>query len=483
MPASSGTTNTAETALAPPAALPARLTRRLRLILAVVLVADAIDLIDSTITNIAAPSIVGDLGGGQALVKWFGASYALTMGVLLVVGGRLGDRFGRRRTFLVGMAGFGVSSLACGLAVDPAALVVSRLVQGGFGALLIPQGIGLLLATFSREQFSRAVVAFGPVLAGSAVLGPIVGGFIVSTDIAGLGWRPVFLLNVVLCAIGLVAAWHLLPPDTDLDHTPIDVRGALCLGVSMLGLIFGLIDGSTDGWDLRALLALLVGVVALGLFAQRQRTAPQPLLARGLLGNRGFTSGLLMGLAYFAVVNGFAYVVSLYLQLHLHLTPDRAAIGLAPMMVGIMAAAFVARPLIGKYGRALVVAGLLLTLGGTLLLLGTAASVATLTAPEMIPALLVLGAGMGTCFSSIYDVAVGDVAPDHVGGASGSLSAVQQLASAIGSATITSVYFNSQNAGAVPALERCLLLIAVVTGPCLGLVRLLPAKAAAEPAH
>src|SRR5450755_3664900 len=160
-----------------------RLSARLRAILAVVLIADVLDLMDSTITNIAAPSIVRDIGGGESLIKWLGASYALAMGVLLVVGGRLGDRYGKRRMFLTGIAGFTVASLACGLSVDPAMLITGRLVQGGFGALLIPQGIGILLATFSREQIPRAVSAFGPVLGGSAVLGPIVAGFIVTADL------------------------------------------------------------------------------------------------------------------------------------------------------------------------------------------------------------------------------------------------------------------------------------------------------------
>ncbi|MDQ6937588.1 MAG: MFS transporter, partial [Actinomycetota bacterium] len=151
---------------------PIRLSNRLRAILAIVLIADVLDLMDSTITNVAAPSIVREIGGGESLIKWLGASYALAMGVLLVVGGRLGDRYGRRRLFLIGIAGFVVASAVCGLAVDPAILIAGRLAQGGFGALLIPQGIGILLATLSREQLPRAFSAFGPVMGGAAVLGP-----------------------------------------------------------------------------------------------------------------------------------------------------------------------------------------------------------------------------------------------------------------------------------------------------------------------
>ena len=145
---------------------------RQRLILAIVLIADVLDLMDSTITNIAAPTIVRDIGGGESLIKWLGASYALAMGVLLVVGGRLGDRYGKRRMFLVGIAGFTLASVGCGLSADPAMLIAGRLVQGSFGALLIPQGVGILIGALSREQLPRAVGAFGPVMGGQPSWAP-----------------------------------------------------------------------------------------------------------------------------------------------------------------------------------------------------------------------------------------------------------------------------------------------------------------------
>src|SRR5207244_6292900 len=161
------TPDPSSTAQPPPAADPVRLTSRLRVILAIVLLADVLDLMDSTITNIAAPPIVRDIGGGESLIKWLGAGYALAMGVLLVVGGRLGDRYGQRRMFLIGIAGFTLASLWCGLSVDPAMLIAGRLVQGGFGALLIPQGLGILLGTFSREQLPRVFSAFRPLTGAS----------------------------------------------------------------------------------------------------------------------------------------------------------------------------------------------------------------------------------------------------------------------------------------------------------------------------
>jgi MFS family permease len=336
---------------------PGRLTLRLRLILAVVLLADVLDLMDSTITNIAAPTVVRDIGGGESLIKWLGASYALAMGVLLVVGGRLGDRYGKRRMFLIGMAGFTAASLWCGLSVDPVMLIAGRLVQGGFGALLIPQGISILIAAFSRDQLRGAFTAFGPVMGISAVLGPIVAGLIISANIAGLTWRPIFLINIVLGTAGFAAALRLLPRDRPVSNVPIDGLGAGLLGASIFALIYGLIEGSTAGWTALPIGCLAAGVALLAGFGVRQRLATAPLIQPSLLANRGFTAGLLLGLAFFAAVNGLAYVISLFFQDALGLSARAASIALSPVMIGIIIASFVCRPLLAKLGRMLVVLG------------------------------------------------------------------------------------------------------------------------------
>jgi EmrB/QacA subfamily drug resistance transporter len=475
------TTSTATTTRPPAGGGP--LPARLRAILAIVLIADILDLMDSTITNIAAPSIVADIGGGQSLIKWLGASYALAMGVLLVVGGRLGDRYGKRRVFLVSIAGFTLASLACGLAADPVMLIAARLLQGGFGALLIPQGMGLLLASFSREQLPRAFAAFGPIMGGSAVLGPIVAGVIINANIAGLGWRPVFLVNIVLGGIGLAAAARLLPADGPGDQTPLDGLGAGLLGAAMLGLIYGLITGSTDGWTALPLVSLALGALFFLAFALRQRAAANPLLLPSLLRNKGFTSGMLLGLVFFAAVGGLSYVISLFLQTALHFTPRGAALATAPLMVGIIIASFLGRPLVPRLGRSLVAIGLAVTLAGAAGLWTSVLNEGVHTSPWlMAPSLLVLGVGMGLCFTSLFDVAIGDIAEAEAGSASGSLSAVQQLASAIGSAVVTTVYFSeTASRGAGHAMTVSVAVVAAIAALGLGLVWLLPRKAQAEP--
>ena len=183
------------------------------------------------------------------LIKWLGASYALAIGVLLVIGGRLGDRYGKRRLFLIGIIGFTLASALCGLAANPSMIVIGRLIQGGFGALLIPQGMSILVATFTREQLPRAFSAFGPIMSISSIFGPIVAGLIIDANIAGLGWRPMFLINIGLGLVGLIAAVKLLPHDHPNSEERLDVLGSALLAITMLGLIFGLIQGSNSWLD------------------------------------------------------------------------------------------------------------------------------------------------------------------------------------------------------------------------------------------
>jgi len=333
--------------------------------------------------------------------------------------------------------------------------------------------------TFTRAQLPRAVSAFGPAMGVSAVLGPIAAGFIISANIAGSDWRPVFLINIVLGLIGLVAAMRLLPPDQPVSHESIDTIGAVLLGLTMLALIFGLIQGSTSGWTALPILSLVCGVALVGAFAVRQRRAASPLITPSLLKNKGFTAALILGLGFFAGVSGLAYVISLFFQLVLHLSASRAALGLSPVMIGIIGASIACRPLLTSLGRRLVVIGLLTTLLGTLgLWLTVLAEGISVTPWLTAPSLLVLGVGMGACFSTIFEVALGDITHEEAGSASGSLSAVQQLATAIGSAIVTTVFFSVlRQSGGARAMTVSVAVVAVVIVLCLGLVWLLPRAA------
>jgi EmrB/QacA subfamily drug resistance transporter len=448
-------------------------------ILGIVLVADVMDLLDSTITTIAAPTISASLHGGEGLIKWLGASYALALGVLLVTGGRLGDSCGRRRTFLIGIAGFTLASLACGLAWDPASIIVARLVQGAFGAVLIPQGFGILGSVFPREHIGKAFSAFGPILGLSAVGGPLLAGVLIDANLFGLGWRPMFLINIVLGTVGLAAGLRLLPRDAGDPAVRIDAVGSALLAATMLGLLYGLIQGSTDGWTAGPVVALAAGAVFFAAFCQRQRTAAEPLIKPSLLHNRGFTAGLILGLVVFATVGGLIYAVSLFLQRGLGFSPEHAAVaGFAPAAAGIFISALACMNLLGKLGRTLSLIGIVVTVAGVGLLLaivvhaGTAASAA-----ELAPAMGLVGLGMGATFSTIYDVAIGDIDPAEAGSASGSLSSVQQLANAVGPAIVTTIYFGALAGGQAHAMTVSLVaVIAIGLVSCL-IIPLLPRQA------
>lgn len=456
-------------------------TRSMWAILVVVLIADALDLLDATITNIAAPTIVGDIGGGPALIKWLGSAYALSLGTLLVVGGRLGDKFGQRRLFLIGMTGFTLASATAGLALNPTMMIVARLLQGAFGALLIPQGMAIMTKNFSRAMLTKAFGAFGPMLGIASLGGPVLAGFIINANIAGLSWRPMFLINIVLGGIGLLVALRVLPHDYGDTSTEIDTLGSMLLGVAMVGLLFGLIAGSTDGWTATPIACLAGGLAAFALFAWRQVSATEPLLKPSLLANRGFTSGLAMGLAFFAAVNGASYVLSLFLQQGLGYSAGRTSVAVLPMTVGIIAASGAGMALIQRLGRTLLLIGLLVTMAGAGWMLAVVASHGVDVGEwSIIGPIFVIGLGMGTCFGIVFDIALGDVDPDEAGSASGALSAVQQLAAGVGSAAVTSVYFAGLAAhGVQHAMLLSLWVVLGIAVVCTVIVPLMPKKAAA----
>jgi EmrB/QacA subfamily drug resistance transporter len=457
-------------------------SRSMWAILALVLLADALDVIDATVTNIAAPTIAMELHGGQGLIKWLGTAYMLAMGVLLMVGGRLGDKYGQRRLFLIGMAGFTVASAVAGLSPDPALLIVARVTQGAFGALLIPQGMGIMTKTFSREMLTKAFGLFGPLLGAATVGGPVLAGFIIGADLFGLSWRPIFLINLVLGVIGLAVAVRILPHD-DGDHSAVvDGWGSGLLAGAMFGLLYGLIEGSTNGWTTIPIAAIVAGLAFFAAFAHRQSTAADPLLKASLLRNRGFTSGLLVGLTVFAATIGLVYVLSLFLQEGLHASPRDAALALLPLTLGIIGSAFAAMGgLVAKLGRTLIFIGLAIVLAGCGWVLALVIASGTgLGLWSLTPAFFVIGLGLGCCSSTIFDVAMGDINPDEAGSASGSLSSIQQLAAGMGSAAATSIFFQAADSGLDHAMKISLIVVLGLVALSVPLVTLMPRRAPEE---
>ena len=202
-------------------------------VLAIVLVAEIMDLLDSTVITIAAPTVRAELGGGTSTMQWWAAGYTLAFGVFMIVGGRLGDIFGRRRVFIVGITGFTLASAACALAPSPDVLIGTRVLQGAFGALLIPQGLGVIKNVFPPKEMGGAFAAFGPVMGLAAIAGPILAGWLVTADLLGTGWRMIFLVNVPLGLIGLAGAVRFMPESKAANPVRLDPLGVVLISTAV----------------------------------------------------------------------------------------------------------------------------------------------------------------------------------------------------------------------------------------------------------
>lgn len=463
------TTNTA----APPVT-----ARVVWLTLIVVVLGDAMDLMDATIANVAAPSIVTELGVSENVIPWLGASYALALGSLLVLGGWAGDKFGQRRTFLTGMIGFIIGSALAGFAPNAGMLIAARVIQGAFGALLIPQGMAIMAATFPKPMLQKAFAVFAPMLGVFAVGGPILGELIIDANLFGLGWRPVFLINIVLGGGALIIAFRYLPAVPAQRSTRIDSIGSILLALALFGLLFGLVTGSTDGWNGLTIGSVIIGLILLGLFGWRQARADEPLLPRSLLANRGFTSGLVVGLCVFASFSGLMYVISLFFQLGLGYSPTTTSLNLIPLTIGIMIGSGIANALILKLGRRLVLIGMLTTILGTgLLLLFVLVSGVQVIWWQNLIATSLIGIAAGICFNSVFNTALDNLRPEEAGSASGSLSAIQQIANGIGSALVTTIFIGTLAGGTTTAMTTTLIVILAIAVLCLLAVPLLPRTA------
>jgi len=406
-------------------------------VLAVVLLAEIMDLLDSTVMTVAAPSVRAGIGGGEATVQWLTAGYTLAFGVLLVIGGRLGDRFGRRRLFVLGAIGFTVASALCALAPTPEVLIAARVAQGALGALMIPQGFGVLASVFDEDERGKAFSLFGPVMGLAAIGGPILAGGLIALDLGGLDWRLIFLVNVPIGALVVAGALRWMPADDGDAGARIDPVGAVLVAVGSALLVHPLIQGREAGWPWWTFAELAAGVVAFLALGRRQRTSASPILVPSLLRKRAFVGGLVVAVSFFAGVGGLMLVLSLHLQLDLGHSALWTALALSPMAVGIVLSSALG-PKTG--GRPVLHVGLGVQVVGVL---GLAAVVAAdLPAWALLGPTLVVGLGLGLLFGTLIQSVLATASPAEVGSASGALNAVQQLATALGVAVLGTLFFD-----------------------------------------
>lgn len=445
---------------------PAPLTRWL--IFVAVLVADVLDLLSTTVTNVATPSILRDLHAPESLAPWPSASYALALGSTLVLGARLGDRFGARRMFLIGLGGFAVASALCALAPTAGVIVLFRVVQGAFGALLIPQGFTLLLRSFPRTELGKVFGLFGPLMAVSSISGPVLAGLVMTVNPFGVGWRAVFLLNVLVAAVLFPLAATSLPRLAADPAVKLDPAAVVLLSIGLLGVLAALTLLQGAASPLVPVGLGVLGTVALVGFVIQQRGARHPLLAPSLFRNRSFIAGVVVGMGFFAITAGLLFATTLYLQIGRGLSVLPAAAIVAAASVGIITASFSTRALIPNFGRQLLLIGLLLLALGVCCCFTVILLASGLLWLLAIP-LFMCGLGMGCGFGTVFAVALGDVDETEAGSASGTLNGAQQIANAIGAALISAGYLTT---AARTSPEHGLLACLVIVLGCIGLALL-----------
>jgi EmrB/QacA subfamily drug resistance transporter len=414
--------------------------------LGVLLLAAFMDLVDASIVNVAIPSIQRDLGASYASIQWVVAGYILAFALVLITGGRLGDIYGRKRLFLIGTAGFTLSSLLCGLAPSPEMLVGSRVLQGAAAALMVPQVLSIIQVSFSPRERGAAFGLYGAVTGLAATAGPLLGGLLIQANLFGLDWRPVFLTNLPIGIVAFAAALAVVRESRASHALRLDPVGVVLITVALLLVLYPLVQGRELGWPSWTFAAMAASIPAFILFAlyerRKTRIDGSPLVELGLFKQRGFVAGLLVGLIFFAGISSFFLVYTLFLQIGLGFTPfDTALIGL-PFSLGVAAASGASIKLAPKFGRKVLSAGtLLLAVGMAGLALTITLAGDGLNGWHLVPGMLVSGLGMGIVVPPLVDIILAGVPRRDSGSASGVANTTMQIGGALGIALIGVIFF------------------------------------------
>ncbi|MFD3562357.1 MFS transporter [Streptomyces sp. NPDC058686] len=428
-----------------------------------VLVGAALPLIDFFIVNVALPTIGHDLAAGEALLELVVAGYGLAYAVLLVLGGRLGDLFGRRRLFLGGMIAFGLTSLACGLAPDAWSLVAARVTQGAASAAMLPQVLATIQATTTGGRRAKAMGLYGATAGLSMVAGQILGGVLVAADVFGTGWRSVFLVNVPVVLVGLFLAARAVPETRSPHPEPVDGPGTVLLAASLLTLLAPLTEGRAAGWPLWTWLSLTAFPFLAYAFYQVERRADRhgrtPLVPPGLFALVSLRRGLIMIVPFSIGFSGFMFVIAVALQQGEHLGPVPAGLALAPMAVVFFAVSLAGPRLIARYGTRIVTAGgIIQGAGVALIALAAWRTWPDLGVLELMPGAALAGGGQALQLPILFRIILSEVPTARAGVGSGVMITAQQSALALGVATLGSLFLAlTPNLGMRDALVTTLL--------------------------
>jgi EmrB/QacA subfamily drug resistance transporter len=399
-------------------------TSKQKLTLAATIIGSGVVIVDSTVVNIALPHIARDLGSGFSGLQWIVNGYLLTLSALLLLGGSLGDIFGRKKVYLIGLIGFGLSSLLCGLAPSTPFLVAARALQGIFGALLVPGGLANISANFEKATRAAAIGTWTAWSALSAAIGPTLGGYIVDTT----SWRWIFIINVPLVIICcMLAALGMQESRGSAHARRIDIPGAAFAAVGLAGVTYGLIEGPNRQWDTVALASIGLGILTMLAFLWRERRTDDPMVKLQLFNSRNFSGANLMTFTMYGALSAFLFALVIHLQTELGYSGTKAGLSLLPITIMLLALSARIGRLAGKQGpRRFMTAGPIMASCGILYLYGLSPGVSYIFG--VLPGVLLFAIGLAITVSPLTITVMGAVSDEDSGIASGINNAVSRVA-------------------------------------------------------
>ena len=423
--------------------------RRRWFALAIVMTAAFMDLVDVTIVNIAIPSIQRDENASVSHIQWITAGYALAFAAGLITGGRLGDIHGRKRLFLVGIGGFTLASALCGFAANPDMLVASRLLQGAMAAMMVPQVLSIVHATFPAHERGKVFGLFGAIVGLGAVSGPLLGALLTEWNLFGLEWRPIFLINLPVGIAGLILGRRFITESRAPKALKLDLVGVALVTLGLLMLLYPLTRGRELGWPLWGYVSMAGAFgVFVALVAYERRKAARdgsPLVELSLFRVKSFAAGIAVQTVFGIALGIFFLVWTLYMQYGLGWRPLRAGLTGVPFSIAVSAAAGLSvQQLVPRFGRKVLQAGALVMATGVLLYIWESDRYGmTIASWQMALPLVVMGVGMGLIVAPLTDAVLSGVPREHSGSASGLINTVQQMGNALGLGLVSVVFYGT----------------------------------------
>jgi len=425
-----------------------------RWLIAATALGSGIAFLDGTVVNVALPSIRHDLGGGLRAQQWVVDGYLLTLSALLLFGGALGDRYGRRRIFVIGLIGFAITSLGCGIAPTPTALVIARAAQGIAGALLVPGSLALIDETIDLRDRGRAVGVWAGLSGVSTAIGPFIGGWLVDA----VSWRFVFFINLPLAAIAVAIAVWRLPERVAVRAESLDLAGAALVTVGLAGVIYALIEASASrAGDVTA--AAAVGGACLAAFFVVETRRPAPMLPLAIFRSRQFSGANLTTLTVYAALGGALFLLALQLQESLHYSALEAGLAMLPVTVIMLVLSPGMGSLSGRPRLPMTVGPLIAGVG---LALMSRVTPGRGYVDAVLPAVVVFGLGLSITVAPLTSTVLASVAEEQVGVASGVNNAVARVAGLLAVAVLPTVAGVDSGGGLGPGFGRAMLLAAAL---------------------